>query len=530
MEATTRTMLPAILKHLPFERNPTLDVSLFFFIFFIFVLFKLLKPTRNKPNLPPSPPQFPLIGNLHQLGSLPHRSLTALSHKYGPLMFLRLGQTPTLVVSSAHFAREIVKSHDIVFSDRPQTTAAKILLYRCTDVGFLPYGEEWRVKKKICVLELLSLKRVQSFQYIREEEVAELVNKIRQACAHQHDDRFSINMSQMIIAASNNIVSRCLLGRKFDTADGKSSFGEVARKVTAHMTAFSFGDFFPSLRWMDFVTGLIPKLNATFRELDAFFDEVLAQHKSARSNEVEDHKSEKTDFVDILHQLQQNHRFDFDLTQVDLKAMIVDLFIGGSDTTSTALEWSFAELMKNPRVMKKAQEEVRRVMGNKSKVEEDDVRQMKYLECVVKETLRLHPPVALLVPRETRSSVTLGGYYIPPKTTVFMNAWGIQRDPEFWERPEKFEPERFEGNQIDFKGQDFEFVPFGIGRRGCPGVSFGVASLEYVLANLLYWFDWKLPDETGKSAQDIDMSEAYGLTVVKKLPICVQPIPYLIES
>ncbi|KAK4264416.1 hypothetical protein QN277_025595 [Acacia crassicarpa] len=530
MEATTRTMIQAILKHLPFELNPTLYVSLFFFIIFIFVLFKLLKPTRNEPNLPPSPPQFPLIGNLHQLGSMPHRSLTALSHKYGPLMFLRLGQTPTLVVSSAHFAREIVKPHDVVFSDRPQTTAAKILLYRCSDVGFLPYGEEWRVKRKICVLELLSLKRVQSFQYIREEEVAELVNKIRQACAHQHDDRFSINMSEMIIAASNDIVSRCLLGHKFETADGKSRFGEVARKVMAHMTAFSFGDFFPSLRWMDFVTGLIPKLNATFRELDAFFDEVLAQHKSARSNEDEDHKSEKKDFVDILHQLQQNHRFDFDLTQVDLKAMIVDLFVGGSDTTSTALEWGFAELMKNPRVMKKAQEEVRRVMGNKSKVEEDDVRKMKYLECVVKETLRLHPPLALLVPRETRSSVTLGGYYIPPKTTVFMNAWGIQRDPEFWERPEEFEPERFEGSQIDFKGQDFEFVPFGIGRRGCPGVSFGVASIEYVLANLLHWFDWKFPDETGKSAQDIDMSETYGLTVVKKLPICVQPIPYLIES
>lgn len=206
------------------------------------------------------------------------------------------------------------------------------------------------------------------------------------------------------------------------------------------------------------------------------------------------------------------------------------MFVGGSDTTSTALEWAFAELMKNPRIMKKAQEEARRVVGNKSKVEEDDVRQMRYLECVVKETLRLHPPVPLLVPRVTRSSVTLGRYYIPPKTTVFVNAFAIQRDPEFWERPEECVRERFEGNQIDFKGQDFEFVPFGIGRRGCPGVSFGVASLEYVLANLLYWFDWKLPHETGKSAQDIDMSETYGLTVVKKLPICAQPIPYLIAS
>ncbi|XP_028791829.1 cytochrome P450 71A1-like [Neltuma alba] len=519
-------ILQALLKHLPFELNPTLYVSLFCFIILISVLIKLHRTTRNEPNLPPSPPKFPFIGNLHQLGILPHRSLTALSHKYGPLMLLRFGQTPTLVVSSAHFAREIAKSHDVVFSDRPQTTAAKILLYGCKDVGFLPYGEEWRLKRKICVLELLSLKRVQSFQYIREEEAANLVAKIRQACG-QLNDRLSVNMSQMIIATSNNIVSRCLLGQKFDAADGKSSFGEVARKVMVQMAAFSFGNFFPSLRWMDVVTGLIPKLNATFRELDAFFDDVLAQHKAAgRSESDEDHKSEKKDFVDILHQLQQDDLLDFQLTRSDLKAMIIDLFVGGSDTTSTALEWAFAELMKNPRAMKKAQQEVRRVMGNKSKVEENDVKQMKYLEWVLKETLRLHPPVALSVPRETTSGVTLGGYYIPPKTTVFLNAWGIQRDPEFWKRPDEFEPERFENNQIEFKGQDFEFVPFGIGRRGCPGISFGLASLGYVLANLLYWFDWKLP-EPGKFAyQDMDMKETFGLTVVKKLPIFVQPIPY----
>ncbi|KAI9108959.1 hypothetical protein K1719_020264 [Acacia pycnantha] len=420
-------------------------------------------------------------------------------------------------------ARQITKSHDVVFSDRPQTTAAKIFVYGCIDVAFLPYGEEWRLKRKIAVLELLSLKRVQSFQYIREEEVADLVNKIGEAC-QQKKNGTSVNMSRLIIATSNNIVSRCILGQKFDTADGKYSIGDIARKVSVQLVAFSFGNFFPSLRWMDFVTGLISKLNATFREIDAFLDEVLVQHKSARRTKDEDHKSEKKDFIDILHQLQQDDQLDFEFTQADLKAMITDMFLAGSETTSTALEWAFAELMKNPRIMKKAQEEARRVVGNKSKVEGDDVRQMKYLECVVKETLRLHPPLALSLPRETRSGVSLGGYYIPPKTTVLVNLWGIQRDPEFWERPEEFVPERFENNQVDFKGQDFEFIPFGIGRRGCPGISFGLASLEYVLANLLCRFDWKL------LAQGIDMSESYGVSVNKKVPIYVQPMPYLVGS
>ncbi|KAI9108847.1 hypothetical protein K1719_020152 [Acacia pycnantha] len=283
------------------------------------------------------------------------------------------------------------------FSHRSLT--ALIFVYGCIDVAFLPYGEEWRLKRKIAVLELLSLKRVQSFQYIREEEVAYLDNKIREACQEKKNGT-SVNMSRLIIATSNNIVTRCLLGQKFETADGKYSFGDSARKVMVHMTAFSFGNFFPSLRWMEVVTGLIPRINTTFREIDAFLDEVLVQHKSARRSEDEDPKSEKKDFIDILHQLQQDDRFDFEFTQADLKAMIMDMFVGGSDTTSTALEWAFAELIKNPRTMKKAQEEARRVVGNKSKVEEDDVRQMKYLECVVKETLRLHPPLALSPERD----------------------------------------------------------------------------------------------------------------------------------
>ena len=197
------------------------------------------------------------------------------------------------------------------------------------------------------------------------------------------------------------------------------------------------------------------------------------------------------------------------------------MFVAGSDTTAAALEWAFAELIRNPNAMKKAQEEVRRVVGSKSKVEESDVSQMNYLKCVIKETLRLHPPAAIVL-RQTASTVKLKGYDIPPKTRVFLNAWAIQRDPEVWDNPEEFIPERFESSKVDIKGQDFQLIPFGSGRRICPGISFGIASMEYVLANLLYWFDWKLP----KSGEYIDMSETNGLTVSKKLPLHLEPIPY----
>ncbi|XP_020213364.1 cytochrome P450 71A1 [Cajanus cajan] len=490
-----------------------------FFCFVTFLVFMVKLRRRNKLNLPPSPPKFPIIGNLHQLGTLPHRSFHALAHKYGPLMMLQLGQVPTLVVSSADVANEIMRTHDVVFSNRPQPTAARIFLYGCNDVGFAPYGEEWRQKKKTCVVELFSVKKVRSFWSVREEVVAELVEGIREA--RGSGEKARVNLSEMLIAASNNIVSRCVLGRKCDDAQG-GGFGVLGRKIMRLFTAFSVGDFFPSLAWVDSLTGLVPEMKATFLEVDAFFDEVIKEHESRKTK---NHESDAVDFVGTLLQLQQNGRLDFQLNRDNLKAILMDMIIGGSDTTSTNLEWAIAELLKNPNTMKKAQEEVRRVVGINSRVDENCVNQMNYLKCVVKETMRLHPPVPLLLARETASSVKLREYDIPPKTMVFINAWSIQRDPKLWDNPEEFIPERFENSQVDLKGQDFQFIPFGSGRRACPAISFGLTSSEYILANLLYWFNWKIP-ENGVLMQSIDMSETNGLTVSKKIPLHLEPEAY----
>jgi cytochrome P450 len=194
------------------------------------------------------------------------------------------------------------------------------------------------------------------------------------------------------------------------------------------------------------------------------------------------------------------------------------MFLGGTETTSTVLEWSMAELVKNPSIMKRAQEEVRRVVNKKSKIDVNDINKMDYLKCILKETLRLHPPLPLSLPRETITNVKIGGYDIPEKTKVLANIWAIQRDPRVWERPEEFLPERFEDRPIDYKGQDFEFIPFGGGRRGCPGMTFGVASVENVVANLLCWFDWKLQGE------DLDMTEINALTASKKIHLHLIPI------
>ncbi|KAL5748198.1 hypothetical protein ACOSQ2_025495 [Xanthoceras sorbifolium] len=454
---------------------------LFLIIFIIPLLVLVIKHVkRSKLNLPPSPTKFPIIGNLHQLGTVPHRSLQALSRKYGPLMLLHMGSFPTLMM----------RTHDIAFSNRPMITAAKIFVYGCKDVAFAPYGEYWRHARKICVQELL--------------KVAFLTNKIRRSCLHGG----SVNISEMLRSVLSNIVSRCVLGRKVEEENGQSMFGELARGVVENFSAFYFEDMFSCLGWLDVVTGKIGRSKASFRALDAYFDQVIEEH---RISESDDGQSDRKDFVDILLQLQKHGKLEIEITQDNIKAILLEMFVRGTDSTSTTIEWTMVELMRNPNVIKKAQEEVSVVIL---------IRWM-YLKCVIKESLRLHPSAPLLVPRETSAMIKMGSYDIPANTKLFVNAWSMQRGPELWDRPEEFYPERFMNNPVDYKGQYFQFIPFGGGRRGYPGMSFGVSTAEYVLAYLLYWFDWKLPD--GTTAQNLDMTEVYGLAVHKKIPLHLLP-------
>jgi cytochrome P450 len=194
------------------------------------------------------------------------------------------------------------------------------------------------------------------------------------------------------------------------------------------------------------------------------------------------------------------------------------MFSAGTDTISTLLEWAMTELLRHPNIMKKLQEEVKSVVGDRTNITEDDLGNMKYLQAVIKETLRLHPPIPLLVPRENRQDIKLKGYHIKAGTRVIINAWAIARDPTYWNQPEEFKPERFLNNSIDIKGNDFELIPFGAGRRGCPGIVYAMAANELVLANLVHQFKWELPDGVA-GLETLDMSETFGLTMHRKTPL-----------
>ncbi|CAL2255201.1 unnamed protein product [Prunus armeniaca] len=200
-----------------------------------------------------------------------------------------------------------------------------------------------------------------------------------------------------------------------------------------------------------------------------------------------------------------------------------DIFAAGSETSSTAVDWAIAEMIKNPRIMNMAQNEVREVFNRKGQVDETCIREMKYLNLVIKETLRLNPPGPLLVPRECREKCEIDGYEIPVKSRVIVNAWAIGRDPNYWNEPESFNPDGFLDSSIDYKGTNFEYIPFGAGRRMCPGVSFGLANVELPLALLLYHFDWKLP--SGMKHEYLDTTEAFGGAAKRKEDLHLIPIP-----
>ncbi|WMV48405.1 hypothetical protein MTR67_041790 [Solanum verrucosum] len=201
------------------------------------------------------------------------------------------------------------------------------------------------------------------------------------------------------------------------------------------------------------------------------------------------------------------------------------MLVGGTNTSAATIIRAMTALIANPNAMKKVQAEIRESVGKKSIVNEDDVQTLPYFKAVIKETLRLYPPAPLLVPRETMENSILDGYEIKPTTIIYVNAWAIARDPEIWENPEEFIPERFLNSDIDFKGQNFELIPFGAGRRGCPAMALGVANVELVLSNLLYAFDWELP--CGMKREDIDTDVLPGLTMHKKKPLCLVPQNYL---
>ncbi|KAI3758705.1 hypothetical protein L6452_06276 [Arctium lappa] len=491
--------------------------------FLLLTRFYKSSPATTMKKLPPSPPRLPVIGNLHQLGELVHHSFFSLARRYGDsLMLLYIGSVPSLVVSSAEAAREIMKTHDITFASRPNRRMFRAISFDHKEITMAPYGEYWRQAKSILTLQLLSNKKVQTFDGLREKVIGEYVDKITRCFLSNQP----VDLSDLFSSLSNDITCMATFGRTYNEGEIGRKFKKLLQEFLVVLGSFYFEDSIPQLAVLDRIRGLsakVDKVAVDFNEfLQGVVDETISNSSNNPNNPVGEDGVET--FIQALLKVQKEDIVGITIDADVIKALLLDAYAGGSDTSSSVLEWLMTELLLHPDILKKVQNEVRNVLNGKKDITDDDLERMTYLKAVIMESTRLHPPLPILPPRVARQDVKVMGYDIAEGTRVYVSVYAIMRDPKVWDKPDTFLPERFLDSSIDFVKHNFELLPFGAGRRGCPGRVFAMAITEKVLATILDRFDWSLPH--GVKKEDVDMKETFGLANHRKVPLLAVGKPF----
>ncbi|KAH9327969.1 hypothetical protein KI387_000077 [Taxus chinensis] len=470
--------------------------------------------SRKKKLKPPQPPLWPIIGHLHLLiKKRPiHRILSSLSEKYGPIVHLQLGFRPALVIASSDLAKECFTTNDKAFASRPALCGGKHLGYDYKAFGLAPYGAYWRNLRKMCTIQIFSANRIESFKQLRVQEINSLICFLFESW--QREPATLVNMKSRLSDLTFNIMVRMVAQIKISgpvySKEGQEArrFKEMIKESTILVGAFEIGDCLPFLRWFD-LQGIISAMKKLRKERDVYMQKLLNDH-------WEEQGIHSKDLMDVLISATDNHEILSDNRDDVVKGTALSMITAGTETSSVTIEWALAALLQNPHILSKAQQEIDTHIGRDRLIEETDLHRLKYLEAIVKETLRLYPAAPLLLPHEATQPCTVGGFHVPAGTRLLVNAWAIHRDPAVWDRPTEFEPERFlmGGKQIDVKGQEFELIPFGSGRRMCPGMPLALTVVKHTLGRLLQSFEWSVPAGT-----KIDMSEGLGLTMPKAVPL-----------
>ncbi|XP_061955828.1 cytochrome P450 93A3-like [Populus nigra] len=482
----------------------------------------ILNKTRAKPRLPPSPLALPIIGHLHLLAPIPHQALHKLSTRYGPLIHLFLGSVPCVVASTPETAKEFLKTHENSFCDRPKSAAVDFLTYGSADFSFAPYGPYWKFMKKICMTELLGGRMLDQLLPVRHEEIRQFL----QFLLKKANARESIDVGSQLIRLTNNVISRMAMSQRCsDNDDEADEVRNLVHEVAELTGKFNLSDFIWFCKNLD-LQGFGKRLKEVRKRFDTMTERIIKEHEEVRKIKKETGEGDSVkDLLDILLDLSEDDSSEMKLTRENIKAFILDIFAAGTDTSAVTMEWALAELINNPNILERAREEIDSVVGQSRLVQESDIANLPYVQAILKETLRLHPTGPIIL-RESSESCTINGYEIPARTRLFVNVWAINRDPNYWENPLEFQPERFlcagenGKSQLDVRGQHFHFLPFGSGRRGCPGTTLALQMVQTGLAAMIQCFDWKVNGT-------VDMQEGTGITLPRAHPLICVPVARL---
>ncbi|KAJ8570581.1 hypothetical protein K7X08_037553 [Anisodus acutangulus] len=511
-----------------YDNFPFYDLQIILGVLLTFVV-SIILWTRNwkSPKLPPKiPGSWPIIGHLRGFGDGENvplaRTFGKLSDQYGPIFTIKLGMFRYCVINNWEAAKDCFTIHDKELAARPISLAAEHYGYNYARFSFANYGPYYCQVRKLVLQNVLSSTRLEKVKHVRISEVEISIKEL------YSESSKVINISQWFEKLTLNIIVKMIAGKRYGSLE-KDEEAQCFRRAFAKIMYLA-GQFilydsipFQIFKYLDF-QGHIKTMKQIYKDLDDILQSWVNEHMEKNKKVADD--DEEQDCIDAMLSVTKPDDFKaYGYTRdTVIKATVLSMILDGSDTTAVHLTWVMSLLLNNPHVMKHAQEEIDNKVGTEKWVEESDIKDLVYLQAIVKEALRLYPPAPLLVPHEAVEDCTVAGYNIPKGTRLFPNAWKIQRDPRVYSEPDKFMPERFldKHSNVDARGQHFEFIPFGSGRRSCPGINFATQVAHLTISRLIQGFTYGTP-----SNLPVDMTEGQGITMPKTNPVEVVITPRL---
>ncbi|KAM0018793.1 putative cytochrome P450 [Helianthus debilis subsp. tardiflorus] len=466
-------------------------------------------PSISAPPLPPGPRMLPIVGYLPFLTPNLHTQFTNMAHTYGPIFKLKLGSKLHVVINTPELAKEVVRDQDEAFSNRAQTIAASVITNGGQDIAFSDNNANWRKLRKISVHEMLSNKNIEANSYVRRDEVRNAIKNVFGRIGTK------VDILEITFSTETSVLTRTIWESKgVKNNNLAAELDMLSSNIVQVLGRMNLSDFFPILAQFD-LQGVERDSEKIRNKLDQLFTTIIDDRIESNLKESED--EEKKDFLQVLLNY-KDEKGAIPLSRDEIKLILLDIMIAGTETSATTVEWAMSNIMQNHNIMKKIQEELVEIVGLNNIVEEYHLPKLKYMDATIKETLRMHPIGPFLIPRSPSKTCVVGGYTIPKGCSIFLNVWSIHHDPLYWDDPLKFNPERFLTNKGDYKGNKLTFFPFGSGRRLCPGIPLAEKMLMLILGSLLHSFDWSIP-----KGEKHDLTEIFSIVLKKRKPLIAIP-------